>query len=49
MIDTPYGPGVVLESRVEGEHQHLKVSVSGTNYQLKSIGIKEQGRVELDD
>jgi hypothetical protein len=49
LIETPYGQGVVLEvfTTPPGEPERYKVNVSGTEYVVKSVGVKPIGRIEL--
>lgn len=45
LIDTPYGPGVVIEVL----NTKYKVTVSGTEYTIKSVGVHAIGRIELPE
>lgn len=48
IIDTPYGPGVILEIELEYPYYLLTIDVRGTTFKLKSVGIVSTGSVELD-
>ena len=43
MVDTPYGAGVVIEANKQIP-QSLTVSVSGTDYKIKQIGMRSIGK-----
>lgn len=53
LIDTPYGqgvvisPGVFIQDQFGNEFCRVKVTVSGTDYQLKCVGVKPYGHIEL--
>lgn len=51
LIDTPYGSGVVIEviATPPGDPEHYKVNVSGTEYTIRSVGVRAIGRIELPE
>jgi len=48
IVDTPYGPGIVLESQREGPYYLLTIDIRGSEFKVKVIGIVSTGSVELD-
>lgn len=47
MVDTPYGPGVVIEANNQSPQslcQRCTISVSGTDYKIKQIGMRSIGK-----
>lgn len=48
IVDTPYGPGIVLESQFDDPYYLLTIDVRGSEFKVKAIGIVSTGSVELD-
>lgn len=48
LIDTPYGPGVVLEihSKIDNTYS-LTIAVSGSEYRIRGIGLVPIGHIDL--
>jgi hypothetical protein len=46
IVDTPYGPGVILEAN-KTIPQNVKVNVRGTDFEIKQIGLIPIGKMDL--